>query len=355
MSNWHAETGIWCQSSLIWDVDQSIPDDAPDVWFSKPNGDYYIGMFFHFSSFTFVKGNGLTDSNFSFKKSDFYLSRNQDPYNSWGVNAIKEHFLQHDCMTFWNWLPGITVVDENKKYTLPSEKLSSFAGTEWADNDARIHHGIFSDDIRDNLIEKSLECINKITGPRFSGWPFGYRQLSTAVLLWIHAESKEIHAMLLASNVQSGDKHSYLNRNLYDPGDILGSWNNKPSSWDCRQVLKFIYKSHLLLEDGFHEIALVSASSAVERAFFEIVLYLENNNIQKAQREIKSHTFKQRASQLIKNYGYPLPSELLSGLIDAYAARNDIAHQLSSYSPEKVAIHIAQLENVIEWYYKNIQ
>ena len=82
---------------------------------------------------------------------------------------------------------------------------------------------------------------------------------------------------------------------------------------------------------------------------------MENNNIQKAQREIKSHTFKQRASQLIKNYGYPLPSELLSGLIDAYAARNDIAHQLSSYSPEKVAIHIAQLENVIEWYYKNIQ
>ena len=75
MSNWHAETGIWCQSSLIWDVDQSIPDDAPDVWFSKPNGDYYIGMSFHFSPFTFVKGNGLTDSNFSFKKSDFYLSR----------------------------------------------------------------------------------------------------------------------------------------------------------------------------------------------------------------------------------------------------------------------------------------
>jgi HEPN domain-containing protein len=160
--------------------------------------------------------------------------------------------------------------------------------------------------------------------------------------------------MLLASNVQSGDKHSYLNRNLYDPGDILGSWNNKPSSWDCRQVLKFIYKSHLLLEDGFHEIALVSASSAVEKSILRLYC-IWKIIIFKAQREIKSHTFKQRASQLIKNYGYPLPSELLSGLIDAYAARNDIAHQLSSYSPEKVAIHIAQLENVIEWYYKNIQ
>ena len=73
MSNWHAETGIWCQSSLIWDVDQSIPDDAPDVWFSKPNGDYYIGMSFHFSPFTFVKGNGLTDSNFSFKIFFIYM------------------------------------------------------------------------------------------------------------------------------------------------------------------------------------------------------------------------------------------------------------------------------------------
>lgn len=354
MSGWNVETGAWCKPSVIWDVDLDIPESAPDYWLSNPGGDYYIGISFHISPFTIVEDEGLLDSHTHFRPSDFYLARNHDPYNSWGVNAVKKGFLKSGCMEHWDWLPGITIFDDNQKFTLPSEELSAFAGTEWADNDHRLFHGIFSDEVRDNLTTKYIEDINNITGPRFSGWPFGQRQLKDAVFVWIHSETKEIHAMLLASTVQSGDKFSYFNRELYDPGTKLGSWNNKPDSWDCRQVLKFLYKSRLLLKDGFHEIALVSASSAVETAFFEIVLYLENNDSNKAKKKIKEHSFRDRAKKLIHGYGYTLPVPIFNGLTDAYKARNSIAHELNSYSHEMAVHHINNLETVVEWYYNNI-
>jgi hypothetical protein len=354
LKGWNIENGTWRKPSQIWNVDQNIPDNSPNDWLSNPGGDYYIGISFHISPFTIVEGDGALDSNTSFSPSDFYLARNQDPYNSWGVNAVKRGFINSGCMEYWDWLPGITIINKNEKYTLPSEELSAFAGTEWADNDFRIFHGLFSDAVRDDLIAKYLKDINNITGPRFSGWPFGYRQLKDAVFVWVHSESEEIHAMLLASSVQSGDKHSYFNRNLYDPGTKLGAWDNKPSSWDCRQVLKFLYKSRLLLKDGFHEIALVSASSAVERAFFEIVLFLENNDAEKAKNKIKSHSFRERAKTLINSYGYALPTPLFNGLTDAYKARNSIAHELNTYSHDMASHHINQLESVIEWYYQNI-
>lgn len=354
MSGWNIETGVWSKPSKIWGVDLTIPEDAPDIWLSKPGGDYYIGISFHISPFTIVKGEGYIDAQTYFKPSDFYLARNHDPYNSWGVNAVKNGYVQSGCMEHWDWLPGITIFDVHKKYTLPSEELSAFAGTEWSDNDHRIFHGIFSDEAKESLLSKYMVDVNNITGPRFSGWPFGHRQLKDAVFLWIHSESKEIHAILLASILQFGDKFSYFNRELYDPGTKLGSWCIKPQSWDCRQVLKFLYKSRLLLQDGFHELALVSASSAVEKAFFEIVLHLENNDVQKAKNKIKPYNFRERASKLIHGYGFTLPIPLFDGLTDAYKARNSIAHELNTCSHEIAAHHINQLEAVIEWYYKNI-
>lgn len=353
MAGWN-ENGRWCQPSQIWKVEQDIPQNAPDNWLSKPDGDYYIGISFHISPFGFIKGSGRINSTTSFKPSDFHISRSQDPYNSWGVNAIKSESVPSDCMEYWNWLPGISIISEVKKFTLPSEELSAHAGTEWADNDARVFHGIFSDDVHEKFVTKYMEDINTITGPRVPGWPFGLRQLKDAVFIWVHSESKEIHAMLLASVVQSGDKYCHLSKNLYDPGTQLGSWINKPSSWDCRHVLKSLYKSRLLLNDGFHEIALVSSASAVERAFFEIVLFLEHNNTQEAENKIKAHTFRERAGTLISSYGYTLPTPLFNGLTKAYKARNAIAHKLTNYTHEKVKNHIDQFESVIEWYFRNI-
>lgn len=354
VKGWDPETGIWRKSSKMWDVNLDIPDSAPEDWFSKPGGDYYIGMSFHISPFTIVEGEGTLDSHTHFKPSNFYLARTNDPYNSWGVNAVAKGFVKFGCMDHWNWLPGITIFDDSKKFTLPSEDLSAFSGTEWADNDHRIFHGIYSDEIRDSLITKYIEDINKITGPKFSGWPFGRRQLKDAVFVWIHYETHKIDAVLLASTVQSGDKFSYFNSKLYNPGTKLGSWNNKPATWDCRQVIKFLYKSRLLLQDGFHEIALVTASSAVETAFFEIVLYLEHNDSDTAKIKIKEHSFRDRAKILIHSYGYTLPASIFNGMTDAYKARNSIAHELNSYSHDMATLHINNLEMVIEWYYKNI-
>lgn len=347
LKGWNSETGFWCKPSKIWDIDFDVPENAPDDWLSEVGGNFYIGISFHISPFTIVEGSGSTAPN-------FFLSRIQDPYNSWGVNAVKKEFINSGCMEHWDWLPGITVYDDTTKYTLPSDNLSAFAGTEWADNDRRIFHGIFCNETRNSLVSKYLEAINNITGPRFSGWPFGRRQLKDAVFIWIHSETKEIHAMLLASIVQSGDKFSFFNSALFDPGSKLGSWKTRPSTWDCRQVLKFLYKSRLLLADGFYEIALVAASSAVETAFYEIVLYLENNDVQHAKKLIKQNTFRDRAKKLIKRYGHTLPSPLFDKLTSAYKARNSIAHELNSYSHEMAVEHIDNLEAVIEWYYKNV-
>jgi hypothetical protein len=281
-------------------------------------------------SFTIVEGVGNFGSNILYQPSDFYLSRNHDPYNSWGVNAVKSEFCTAGCMEHWDWLPGITVYNSARKYTLPREELSAFAGTEWADNDHRVFHGIYQEDAKNNLVTEYLSVINSITGPRFAGWPFGYRQLTDAVFLWIHSETYEIHSMLLASSRQFGDKISYFNTNLYDPGTVLGSWQTKPSTWECREVIKFLYKAQLLLADGFYEIALVAASSAVETAFYEVLLYLEKNDERKAKSLIKQYTFLNRAKKLISSYGYPLPQNVFDGLLDAYNARNSIAHTLGT-------------------------
>lgn len=354
MNCWNDE-GIWIKPTQLWKTENHISEAAAEGFLSKPGGNYYIGISFHISPFTIINGSGKIDTTTRFEPSDFHLSRNQDSFNSWGVNAVKSNSRRSGFLGFWDWLPGVTIIDESDKYTLPSDELSAIAGTEWADNDPRIFHGIFSNDIHEKLITKYMADINAITGPRFSGWPFGFRQLKDAVFIWVHSDSKEIHAMLLASIVQSGDKHCYLNRNLYNPGDHLGAWSIKPNAWDCRQVLKFLYKSRLLLSDGFHEIALVTAASAVERAFFEIVLFLEQNNAQQATAKIKAHSFRERAKSLITSYGFSLPIPLFSGLTLAYKARNSIAHELNNYTHDDVINHINQFEAVIEWYYQNIR
>ncbi|MFY0732243.1 hypothetical protein [Pseudomonas sp. NFX15] len=348
---WNSENGVWQTPTQLWNVESDIPENAPENWLSKAGGDYYIGMSFHISPFTIIDGDGVLPPNLKYQPSDFYLSRTHDPYNSWGVNAIKRKFLKTDPMNFWSWLPGITVYDRNTKYSLPAEDLSAYAGTEWADNDARVFHGLHDDELRDKLITKYIQAINDITGPRFSGWPFGQRQLKDAAFIWIHHQSKEIHRILLASSIQSGDKFSYFNKNLYDPGDQLGSWANAPSSWDCRQPLRSLYKSKLLSADGFHEIALVAAISAVETAFFEIVLYLEGGDVQGAKSKITSHTFRNRAKILISSYGYTLPNSIYTDLTKAYKVRNSIAHELANQTQENISDHIKNLENVIIWYY----
>lgn len=354
LNKWDLDSGTWYEPAPLWALDQGIPDGAPDCWLSSAGGDYYLGMSFHLPPFTIPKGNGTTSSGINYHPSSFVLARNQDPYNSWGVNAVKNEFSKRNVMTFWDWLPGVTLYDTSIKYTLPSPELSAFAGTEWADNDSRVFHGLNSNEVHANVLTTYLRAINEITGPGFAGWPFGYRQLAHAVIIWIHSKTKDIHSMLLAGTVQSSDRFHYANHKLYFPGDELGAWLKKPPTWDCRQVLKFFYKSRLLLRDGFHEIALVAASSAVETAFYEIVLFLEANNVVLAKNKIKQNTFMNRANLLIASYGYVLPSALTLSLRNAYKARNSIAHELNSFSHEMASQHINGLESVIEWYFEHI-
>lgn len=352
--NWDINSGKWQLPEEIWNIKEEIPPNAPDCWLSKPGGEYYLGMSFHTSPFTTPHGSGVTNDGIHFQPSPFLIARSHDQYNPWGVEAVKASCLIKSYSNYWDWLPGVTLYDTSEKYTLPSQKLSAFAGTEWADNDRRIFHGLADNNIIKKSIIKYLSAINDITGPRFAGWPFGRRQLKDAVLLWMHESTQEIHAMLLADIMQTGERFHYFNDRLFNPGEELGSWLLKPVNWDSKQVVKFLYKSRLLQSDGFHEIALVTASSAVEVAFYETVLFLEGGNIVTARNKVKNSTFMNRAKVLLPSYGYSLPSPLMNGLQNAYKARNSIAHSLNNFSYEAAAEHINIFEEVIEWYSTNI-
>jgi hypothetical protein len=350
---WEEVTGNWTPPASLWQI-QEIPGDAPESWLSRPGGTHYVGMSFHYPPLSHAEGCGNLDANTSYGPSSFALARVQDPYNSWGVRAQKTESLDRSVMKFWDWLPGVTIWDRSEKYSLPSPCLSSFAGVEWADNDPRIFHGFHNDRCRDAFVSRFLNDVNAIIGPRFSGWPFGYRQLSTAAFVWIEPVTLKIDCILLAATVQSGDRFSYLNRRLYDPGRNLGAWSGSPPGWDSRLVIKFLYKARLLLLDGFHDIALVTGSSAVERAFFEIVLHLEGGDQSRAAELVRQHTFRNRARHLLPSYGYTLPASLFDGLSAAYHARNAIAHQLQPLPYEDSEKHLDAIDGAIEWYSINV-
>ncbi|MBW4218685.1 hypothetical protein JW314_01735 [Enterobacter roggenkampii] len=355
MTCWDSISGKWQHPEAIWNINETFPDDFPDCWLSRPGGSHFLGMSFHFSPYTFaIDGEGDYGSDIHYYPSDFYLNRSHDPYNSWGVSAIKKEKSKTDVMTFWDHLPGVIVYDKTALFTLPDKRLSSLAGTEATDNDFRIFHGLFDNESRDKLVSKYLEAINSITGPRFAGWPFGNNQLINSVFVWINSANHNIDAMLQVRSIQHGERYTWLDDKLYDPGNHLGSWDIAPATWECRNVIKAIYKSKLLLEDGFHEIALTSAISAVERTFFEIVLFKEHGNISTAQNKIKSKTFMNRAKLLLPSYGYILPTPMINNLKSAYSDRNAIAHTIAPQPYEKIAEHISKLVKIIEWYYKNV-
>lgn len=107
-------------------------------------------------------------------------------------------------MDYWDWLPGIMLIDETTKYTLPAEELSAYAGTEAADNDPREFHGLFDGKVYEKLVLNFLHAANQITGPGWANWPFGHRQLEHAVMCWIKPRTTLPDVLLLMSTRQKG-------------------------------------------------------------------------------------------------------------------------------------------------------
>ena len=57
---WDTETGIYMVSkSLSNNADTGESSNAPDLWLSRPGGDYYIGISFHFAPLNFPKGEDI--------------------------------------------------------------------------------------------------------------------------------------------------------------------------------------------------------------------------------------------------------------------------------------------------------
>lgn len=355
MKSWNKETGYYQVPDTLWQVhDISIPEGTPDIWLSKPGGSHYLGMSFHFAPYNFPEGKGIIDKQFSYSVSPFLLNVNQDSYNSWGVNACLQGFGARTLQEHWDWLPGVLIMDTSIKYTLPNSALAAFAGTEWADNDLRVFCGLYDIDFFYNLVRKFLELINRLTGPRWVGYPFGYRQLSNAVITWSSSEENLPDLLLLASTRQHGVKYTYLSPQLYRPSDKLGAWEDKPEGWDCRQAVRFLYQAHLMLDDGLLEMALATAVAAIENVSAEVLLYLFEGNTAKVQQELEGCTFLSRFDQLLPKHGVKLPKHLFEPLKKAYFARNEIIHRLHPLNFEKAEIHIHAIENVIIWYWENV-
>ncbi len=356
MNNWDTETGYYKIPSVIWKyLETDIPKNAPDIWLSKPGGSHFLGMSFHFAPYNFPVGKGNLDNRFTYSVAPYHLGIIQDPFNSWGVKACLTVFLNYGPMEYWDWLPGILVVDTSIKYSLPDTKLAAFSGTEWADNDFRIFCGLYDLKAYDALIQNQLEIINRLTGPGWAGWPFGRRQLSESVITWVNSKTMLPEILLLASVRQFGVKYSNLNRRLYHLGDILGGWEEKPKeTWDSRQSLRFLYQAKIMMADGLPEIALSTSIASLENAIAEVLLFLLNGQSDKVKMMLKGYKFLERFDKLLPKYGVQLPKTMFQLLRQAYFARNEVVHGLKPINTEKAEIHLQEIENVIVWFSENV-
>lgn len=131
MTTWDADTGRYIPPSKTWkiDIDQIVGrGDLPDAWLSRPGGEYFLGASFHFAPYNFPSGSGYSASRMSYAPSPFFLHYSQDHFNSWNVMASTKRGL--GLKEYWDWLPGIFIVDESVKYTLPSEERFAKVATD---------------------------------------------------------------------------------------------------------------------------------------------------------------------------------------------------------------------------------
>ncbi len=353
-SRWNCDTGEYKPPKQTWqvDIDLAKNQDAPDIWLSKPGGEYHLGVSFHFPGFNFPSGQGRLPSGIAYLPSPFVLHHVQDPFNSWNVKASLVR--PSGLMEHWDWLPGIMLVNEGTKYSLPADELSAFAGTEWADNDARVFHGLYEDAKYSEHLRMFMRAINEVTGPGWANWPFGHRQLEHAVMCWLRTGTKLPDVVLLLSVRQMGVKFSYRRKDLFDPGGQLGAWLRRPGKWDCRQAMRFLYQANLLAKDGLSELAVVSAIAALENASAEILLYLAGGNTKTVASELRRCKFLNRFDKVLPRYGAALPPREFSAMKAAYLARNGVAHALTFVTQEDAVRHVEAVEDVLAWYLANV-
>ena len=265
-------------------------------------------------------------------------------YNSWGVVARLKSRLGLEPLQFWDWLPGVLIVDTSVRFTLPNPMLAAYAGTEWADNDYRIFCGFADVDWYLTMQTSFIEQMKRLTGPGWAGWPYGVRQLHEALVGWIKPGAELPEIVLLASVRQSGSKITALDPRLYNPGPTLGAWNSAPATWDCRQAARFLYHAKLMIGDGLPEMAVTTAISALENAIAEVLRFkLADPN--KADAPLRRTKFLSRFKKLLPQYGVTLPKSLAKPIKPAYLARNEIVHGASAIRVESAAEHVANPES----------
>jgi hypothetical protein len=351
---WDEKTGQYLVPSLTWQVDAIEVGSVgvPEAWLSRPGGQYRLATSFHFPGFNLPSGDGALPNGITYSPSSFVLHHVQDPYNSWNVRASTKEVA--GPMEYWDWLPGIMLVDEQTGYSLPSDELSAVAGTEWADNDARIFHGLHDHARHSEHLDVFLQAVNAITGPGWANWPFGHRQLKHAVMCWLRPGATLPDVVLLLGVRQSAVKFSYRPKGIYDPGKMLGAWLQKPPRWDCRQAMRFLYQASLLAKDGLPELAVVSAIAALENASAEILLYLTGGNAAAVQAAFGKCKFLSRFDKVLPSFGPKLPSTEFSALKAAYLARNGVAHALAPVRQEEAIRHVGAIENALAWYLAHV-
>lgn len=355
MTKWNPETGLYQPPPSTWQVEETpIPENAPDVWLSRPGGNHLLGMSFHFAPFTMAEGNGTLEDKFTYSVAPYLLNITQDPYNSWAVSARLREFHDNHPMEHWDWQPGILIIDTSESFSLPDQSLAAFAGTEWADNDHRVYCGLLDLEYYTTFVQKQLELVNHLTGPGWSGWPFGQRQLAQATITWINPATNLPDLILLASSRQFGAKHHYLNQRLFHPGYRLGGWEGKPDSWDCRQALRFLYQAQLMLDDGLPEMALSAAIASLENASAQILEFLVDGDSERVESELKRRRFLDRFDNVLPDYGVQLPQDMFESLRDAYFARNGVIHGLRPVSLEKAKHYIEDITEVMVWYWESV-
>jgi hypothetical protein len=330
----------------VYGIELQLPDDAPDCWLSVPGGDYFLAISFHFHG----HHHDPVDSNVGdlrITRSPFVLNHLQDPYNYFALDARSAHSYSSP-LGYWDWLPGIMVVDTSERYCLPDAALVAFAGCEWADNDFRIRDGLWDHDFSTRFTMRMTRAINDFVGPGQTGWPFGERQYEHCVLVWVHADTGECARLALLSIRQGSVKHAYLH-DIPGVESLPHGWLEPPErTWDWRQSVRFLYQAKLMLYDALPESAITMATAALENATFEIVRFAHKER--EGQKSAKAFSYIQRLRSLLPSLGFHLPAQTLSRVENAYRCRNKVVHELADIEIEDASEHIEAIETAIRLY-----
>lgn len=359
--NWNLDTGEYRFPSLksdfqydeifdqAWDYSEQRVSDLAESWLSRPGGEYFLGISFHYPSLHGANGIGTYLGKFHYSPSPFLLSTNQEDFGNWHVNAcLCGSRSKRGLQEGWEWQPGVLILDRSMRYTLPGIELSAISGSEIAEDDYRLYYGFYDYNRYHQLTSDFLSAINNLTGPGWPEWPFGRKQLSNAALVWTKSENALPDLLLLAQSPQHGRKRAYLRSLLSDKSPSL--IGETPSTkWKLSKSVRLLNQTKLLLHDGFVESSVLTAVLSMRLAVSEVLGYLDRSLHVEKLHGFNQSTLLELFTEVLPRHQVIMPESLLESLRTLSSLEGNLYNNNILPRSELNYETIESIEDILVW------